>query len=337
MTPKDYLAVIPPACDPVLLAENETRSFFPIGEAMSSVPCREHIFECELHRSPPVGDYSICMEQAAAEAFLSEASSGTMAEWLRESAGFRAAQGFISKWARDDTLRRNVNCFWMEFDRSQMEQNPPEPCLFFDAASVGPKADNGWALDAVETILGRPVADELKARLYACIEALPADASLFQLGAMHSRRSNDLTARLFTGSLPPEKAIDYLDKIGWDGDQNPLAEFLSWAADFWDGTCILDFDVSGSGISSKIGVNISAHGENKPKLKQWLTALEERNLAMAEKIQGIDRWLAPQPNLEPLRPGVSHMKIPWNDRPLGAKIYLWHREPPAIIQNLNRW
>lgn len=277
---------------------------------------------------------------------------GSFSELFMQRPEWKQIALFSEEWTNKDSLLKNkVKCFWLEFDMPEMQSDLIIPSVFFGPekipqdASSDPEAQFRWLVnDALPLLRGKRLPLKVKEQLLSCIEKIPKGASLFQVGTMLSRSTNDV--RLYINKIHPERIIPYLTLLGWhdtdDQLQNLIMDIGAKAERF-----VLSFDVTADGIGPRIGLECSFE-ENRyheePRWEPLFDYLVEQGMCLPEKRDALLRYsgvehpddfsggvmkplVSVSQHLDDIFSGslvryISHVKVVYiPGRPLEAKAY----------------
>ncbi|WP_031515858.1 hypothetical protein [Desulfofalx alkaliphila] len=187
-----------------------------------------------------------------------------------------------------------VNCWpwsiediWFEMDYGQCDRQLPQPCFFFNAGEMikGRDADTELLFFVLGKLLDEQQLNLLKDKIVSVIKELPPAVGLFQVGTMLARNKDRV--RIFTDDLTWVQAIDYLSAIAWPGPVSELEELFQLVHQYSDGQYQVDFDVTGQGISKKIGINFRPREKALPALMENLV---KHRLCTHVKRKGVLNW-----------------------------------------------
>lgn len=210
---------------------------------------------------------------------------------------------FSEAWAEKDSLmKKQVKCFWLEFDMPESTSEVSIPSVFFGPekiqsdSSQSPKIQFSWLVnEALPLLRGRPLPLVVKQQILRCIEKMPKGASLFQVGTMLSRSTNDV--RLYINKVRPQNILSYLNALGWSDVDDTflyLIKDLEKKADRF----VLSFDVTPEGIEPRIGLECSFEENRFHEEKRWEELFEylvQKGLCLPQKRDALLRY-----------PGVEH-------------------------------
>lgn len=295
-----------------------------------------YILETALDSPETAVDLSICILKKEASILVNHWQQEELNNLIRQNKNWEKPARFCALWTEPNSvMHSSISDVWFEFDHHQLEKDLAEACFFFSPIILHNRFNHDprylllkkqqidRLLDSTLSILLEndfPV--KLKDNVTSCIEALPSNGAVFQVGAMLPRNSKGL--RICT-TMPVGDYPKYLENIGWKGDFTYLGQLLQAFKRFAD-AIFIDFDADEE-IFPKIGIECgfrgSDPGSTKQKLEIFLSYLKEQHLCVEEKAESIFKWLD--------KPGgkriISHLKIILDqDNSLKAKAYLaWQR------------
>jgi hypothetical protein len=264
---------------------------------------------------------------------------------LAERTEWQRLRDLCQAWIEPTSpLHHALRGLWLEFDLDRAPSRVPPPSVFlrFEGGSSPhtslTEAEKSRILTetALPMLTGRPLANPVKTRVRACLEALPPGARLTEAGLM-LQRGSDAVRLCFTG-LAERRIPAYLRRVGWEGPSESLKETLTAfsevettgrAARMQVG--YLDIDVSET-VHPAIGLEYFFLRQLAQELREsrWLDELVRRGLCAPEKCAGLLEWPGHAPtrlaHLE--RPGLlvrrtNHVKLVLPpEGPLLAKAYL---------------
>lgn len=309
-----------------IVSEPALHAIKQLAPTLKGFSTAENIYELELTETAALtADFSfdITQERAAACTAAQALAAGGSAAW-------NTAAEVFALWNNPGTQSyRSIGDLWFEFDYGECESGRANPCLFIDATRVVRGQPNSWVYEEpLAAMLGGPVPAALQKHLDNCIQALPQNEGLFQLGVMLARQNGEQKVRLFTNEL---SLINFTDFLKQAEVPTPLPHaFLQLMRGHADGKYIADFDVSESGPSAKIGVNFGLSSYEPQGLSAFLDALCALNMAQKERCTPLLSWCGGMRD-------ISHFKLVLDPpNPPRAKVYL--REwPQDVFENMRRW
>ena len=205
---------------------------------------------------------------------------------------------FAKAWADPKSvLNDKVQCFWLEFDMPKKTSEIPIPSVFFGPTKSSEDVTSGdlsrykWLIDeAIPLLKGQKLSENLSKLIIDCLDKMPENGVLFQVGMMLSRDVN--VVRLHINKLMPEQIIPYLLSIGWRYDTVELRNLINDFKDLAD-RFVISYDVMENGIGPKIGIELSFSGNNFQNEKRWkqlLDYLVQKNMCIPEKRDALLRY-----------------------------------------------
>lgn len=228
---------------------------------------------------------------------------GSFSELFMQRAEWKQIALFSEEWTnKESVLKNKVKCFWLEFDMPEQHSDMIIPSVFFgpeklpkDVTSDSP-AQFAWLVNnALPLLQGQPLSKKVKEQVLTCIQKIPRGASLFQVGTMLSRSTNDV--RLYINKIHSEEILPYLSLLGWkDSDahlQTLIGDIQTKAERF-----VLSFDVTAEGIGPRIGLECSFEENRYNEETGWkplFDYLVTQGMCLPEKRDALLRY-----------PGVEH-------------------------------
>lgn len=250
------------------------------------------------------------------------------------AARFPSVEGFLLRWVGGALA--SVRSVWLEFDLDRELDPPPAPVV---CAKLPQGADSGWLVNTLLPALqGRSLPAGQRALILACLDALPASASLLYVFSLRARGNGAIRLEIF--GLEPAAMLAYLRSLA--PETAPAVEEVSA---IFEGVerLHLSFDVADA-ILPRIGIEGSfpRQPSREPRWEAFFERLVRRGLCSPEKRDaalawpGYDTfWTAPErwPVAEIGPRGLcvralSHLKVVCaSDRNPEAKVYLTFGPP----------
>ena len=250
-------------------------------------------FECRLGATDRRTDLAFAISGIGKDrqALVDVMRNGSLPEQFIQQQEWKQLEGFTKSWAdASSALHDKIKCFWLEFDMPESLPAIPIPCVFFGLAKLpkGVSNNNGsqyeWiARDALPLLQGRQLPENLENNLMECLEKMPKNASLFQVGTMLSRSTNAI--RLCVNKLSPIQILPYLNSIGWTDETGEFTSLIGELEDKAD-RFVIDFDVTENGIGPKVGIELSFTGnrfQNETRWDQLFDYLVEKGMCIPKK------------------------------------------------------
>jgi len=262
-------------------------------------------FEIHLGDSRPRADWAFAVSGAGDDRIVFEnvLKQGNLPASFTQQPEWKQIALFSEAWTqKDSTLKNKVKCFWLEFDMPETKSDVSVPSVFFgpekrsEDASQDLMTQYAWLVnDALPLLRGQPVSKGVKRQILNCIEKIPQGASLFQVGTMLSRSSNDV--RLYINKIHPRSIIPYLNALGWSDEENnfrTLIADLERRADRF----VLSYDVTSDGIGPRIGLECSFEENRYHEETRWedlFDYLVKKRMCLPQKRDALLQY-----------PGVEH-------------------------------
>jgi hypothetical protein len=193
-------------------------------------------------------------------------------------------EGFLLRWAAGALAP--VRSIWLEFDldREPDGDRPPAPVV---CAKLPHGIDPGWLTDTLLPALqGRPLPAGQRALILACLEALPASASLLYIFSLRARGSEAIRLEIF--GLEPAAMLGYLRSLAPE-----TASAVEEVSTIFAGVerLHLSFDVTAA-ILPRIGIE-GSYPHQPSREPRWATFFERlvrRGLCAPEKRDAALAW-----------------------------------------------
>jgi hypothetical protein len=303
-----------------------------------------YIFETELASPNPEVDFSICILIKELRYLLKHWRKEELQAIIQKDTIWEKLFHFCSEWEDSKSpLNHYVSDVWFEFDNNQLNKDLPQPCFFFSPRNLHKRERKrdynifqqssslmniDWLFNSALTILFKKyLTYKLKKNVKKCIEILPRNGAVFQIGVMMAR---DLDRLRICSSMPIDDYTIYLKEIVWNGSYDYLVYLLQTLKTYVD-VVFIDIDV-GEKIYPKIGLECCYRkGINvKPRLKKFLNFLMAQHLCIKEKTEIIFSWMNNTDDHsddisrdDRTKRTLSHIKIVMNsENVLKAKAYL---------------
>ncbi|MTI81347.1 MAG: hypothetical protein FH758_10785 [Firmicutes bacterium] len=311
---KKYIAGIGPSLPLEIISAAACNKLNQMANLFSDFAASEYIFESNLGTEAAEIDFSFRVLTEEKDC-LDLSTLSTDRTWNRIS-------NFLHFWSQ------GIEDIWFEMDYAEHEKALPQPCFFFNASQIkkGNQVDYHLLFGALKQLLENGQLKTLEGNIKDVIEHLPTKVGLFQVGIMLARHSDRV--RIFTTELTKIQVIEYLANIGWTGSINRLEQLFKLIHQYSDGQYIVDFDVTSTGISEKIGINFGL--DKRKTLPAFLDNLVNHQLCSDLKRKGVLAWLGskgsflgPDYGFSALIKDISHFKVSYLPADgLKAKAYL---------------
>ncbi len=250
-------------------------------------------FEIHLRDATQRADWAFAVsgEGSDREVLVNLIKNGRLPQQFLQQPEWRQIAEFSEEWAdQTSMLQKHIKCFWLEFDMPETLPTMFIPSVFFGPEKLpmgiasNESSEYQWLLDiALPLLRGQQLSKKVQHQVMNCIKKIPATASLFQVGTMLSRSSNDV--RLYINRIHPKEIIPYLKTLGWSdrtGEFQSLIDNLQDKADRF----VLSFDVNETGIGPRLGIEFSFSSiryHQETRWKKVLDYLVEKDMCLPEK------------------------------------------------------
>jgi len=264
-------------------------------------------FECRLTESISRADWAFAVSGADSDkkVLANLMNQGYIPDHFLQDAVWQRVQKFANTWANPQSaLDKRIQCFWLEFDMPQQPPTVPLPSVFFGpthlprGVATNTVSEYAWLTrSALPLLKGHSIHASVKRQLTTCLQQLPENASLFQVGVMLSRGDNE-NLRLFINHLNPSQILHYLRSIGWMRDADALATMLSDLKPLAD-RFVLGYDITPKGIGPRLGLECSFQEDNyhqEPRWEPFLDYLVSKKLCLPEKRDALLRFPGQESN-----------------------------------------
>jgi hypothetical protein len=296
----DYIkaAVLPWASEDLLSADS-IRQILATAAILPGDLTSFFGFECPLRERQGHADLLVCAQADGGGRMM---LAGERTHWrqtpdLQAHPVWKRVFAFAELWNKPSSpLYEKVHNMWLEFDTGSEADVVPVPSVFFGARGLERPAEgqatlslpnsHQWLTDmALPALREESLTDGEVTRIARCINALPKQAYVFQIGLMLSRRSR--LTRLCVRGVPPDQIVDYLQDAGWKGSAGELGVVIDSLAEHVQSFSV-DLDVD-SDVSLKIGLECYP-GPQVDQVRGLLDYLVSARLAVPEKAEAIARW-----------------------------------------------
>jgi len=250
-------------------------------------------FECRLGESNARADWAFAISGLNGDRYVltNLLKEGYLPGQLLDQNEWRQIRDFSKAWADPESiLNDKVQCFWLEFDMPKDSPDIPVPCVFFgptklpEGASVNDFSNYDWLTKmALPLLRGQPLSKAIEFNLKNCVERMPKNATLFQIGTLLSRSVNGV--RIYINKLQPKDVLPYLNSIGWFDETGEFTRLINDIKDMAD-RFVLSFDVNEDGIGPRVGIELSFDSnvfQNETRWVKLLDYLVAKGLCLSEK------------------------------------------------------
>ena len=257
-------------------------------------------FECHLGGEKPRADWAFAISGLGKdkEVFSTMLKNGSFPGLFLKQPEWQQISVFANAWADEGTtLNDKVQCFWLEFDMPESANGVPIPCVFFGpskSANLQPgniKSKYEWfTKSALPLLRGQKLSKSVEKTIYDCLEKMPENTSLFQIGTMLSRASN--AVRLHINKIKPEQIIPYLENIGWKDESGEFTKLIDDLKNKVD-RFVISYDVTDNGIAPRIGIELSFTSNlfHKEDWNQLFDYLIEKGICPPKKRDGLMEYV----------------------------------------------
>lgn len=353
MTPSsidDYLHIAEPHLPKALISRRWLAAVRRLSRRLPAGITSLLAFECRLGDEPSDAGFAIAISGGAeAEALAGHPLSASFLQQLH----WQRLRDFCATWTEPSSvLHSEVKNVCVEFDVGPGAVADSTPSVFMGLQHGVRRSGAGASSDkprpvqkALHALTGRWVPGSVAQMLYDCVDRLPPQAEVFQLGCMSARADGPL--RICVAGLAPGQIASYLSDIRWAGDVGEVAALVDGLVRFVD-RIDLALDVSGQ-VGPRIGLECPFLPRGTPHfVPQWqafLGYLVENGLCSDTKRDALisypglsheraepERWPRPLLDLSAfmgstrvstVTRALHHGKISLQDgRPTEAKAYL---------------
>ena len=250
-------------------------------------------FEIHLRESKQRADWAFAISGAGGDrnVLVNLLKQGNFPFSFMQQPEWQQIAAFSEAWnGKDLRIKEQVKCFWLEFDMPQTDPAVLIPSVFFGPEKISQdtlqdvKTQFSWLINSALPLLrGRQLSKQVKQQILRCIQKIPPGASLFQVGTMLSRSTQDV--RLYINKIHPQEIIPYLHALGWseeDDKYQRLVEEIQTKAERY----VLSFDVTADGIGPRIGLECSfeeSRYHEETRWKELFDYLVEKEMCLPEK------------------------------------------------------
>jgi hypothetical protein len=251
-------------------------------------------FECRLGDATSRTDWAFAVSGAGNDrnVLTNLLSHEYLPGYFFQEETWQRVRHFANRWsAPSSILQDKIQCFWLEFDMPNPAPQIPIPSVFFGPAKLpaGKRhtdvSQYNWLItSALPLLRGHRVLPAIQKGMRNAIRNLPDNATLFQVGTLLSREKND-NVRFYVNHLTSSQIISYLETCKWEGDTSTLFSLLRNLGTIAD-RLVLGFDITASGIDSRIGVECSFLSDAYHEETRWrdlLDVLVSRKLCLPER------------------------------------------------------
>ncbi|MDH6059586.1 hypothetical protein NWP17_03885 [Chrysosporum bergii ANA360D] len=291
---KDYVKLVQPYTSSALISSATWGKINAIAALLPSDITSFFGFECPLGIAAARSDFLICAEAAESGREVLAANHGGLPKLLLSDPIWHQIHKFSQAWQNETSaLYQQVHNVWLEFDIDDYGDSLPVPSCFFGPQPIysSKSPDAGLAENnsyewitrtGLQLLLNANLPEAVEEELFKCLDLLPHEAYVFQIGVMLARNVNN-QVRVCIRNISPEQIGEYLQKIGWSGSVDILEVFLQEISGLVE-RIDLDIDV-GESIGAKIGLEcyFSKQPKLEPRWQLFLNYLVGKNLCLTGK------------------------------------------------------
>jgi hypothetical protein len=287
----DFLCLVEPHLSEVLISPQNYAEIKNLIDYFTGNITSFFGFESSLNTSDNESDFlfAVSSKRGEREALLHLIENGNFPDTFCQKPEWQRITKFTLAWTDPNSiLFHKVLGLWFEFDSENLVSDVPTPNIFIHPVPIQmcPSKDisqHTWLIHTALPILkGRRLPKIIEQKIMNCIQKLPLDSSLFQVGIMLSRPTSQI--RLVMKRMHPNQIIPYLNSIGWTDETNGLSSLIDELAKYIT-RIVLHISV-GEKIDNKIGIECSFYPDLYNKETRWtdfLTFLTEKGLCLSKK------------------------------------------------------
>lgn len=289
----DYIKLVEPYTSSALISPETWLKIKAVADFLPRNITSFFGFECPLTIAEPQSDFLICTDAEPSESKILASENGELPLALISAPIWEQINQFSKEWQNQvSILHQQVNNIWLEFDINDYHSDLPLPSCFFGAQSLYSRksphvniAENRyeWVTGkALPLLLNDNLPESVAANFCHCLDFLPQEAYVFQIGLMLARKIKN-QVRVCIRNISPGEIPEYLQEIGWTGSVDILKGFLRELSGLVD-RIDLDIDV-GETVAPKIGLECYLLEQPKlePRWQLFLNYLVDRNLCLSSK------------------------------------------------------
>jgi hypothetical protein len=255
-------------------------------------------FECPLGTVAPAADFLVCAKssEGGREILAGERPGREIPDAFRRHPVWRRIRAFANEWHDSGSpLFDGVHNIWVEFDIKRSPDPIPAPSVFLGSNDLRPPASANrdempprceWLTGAaLPLLMGSAVDPAVERQIARCLNLLPPEAFVFQVGVMLARASE--IVRLCVRGIRSEQIAPYLESLSWTGSRAALEDLLTQFGPL-TGRIDLDLDVADR-IMPKIGLECYPQ-MSRAATAQLLDRLVASGLAVPAKAQGVTAY-----------------------------------------------
>ncbi|MEI6435651.1 MAG: hypothetical protein WCP32_12455 [Bacteroidota bacterium] len=319
---RDHLTVISPAIQPGLMCPENIEALETFCSLFPFDIAQDFGFESRLGKPEAVCDFflQIRKESEGAKILAGKSPIAGLAKELLHDPLWQKISSLFAAWSNPgNILHEALEVFWFEFDRQELSYNLTPNIFFRILENSGEDRRSQWksrvkVLDEIYNILfGIPFPKALAENLRMCIEALPENAGLYQIGFMIPRQTEAI--RLVLVKILPHQLEQFLKEIQWTGEFAKVLQMINRYSPKFDYS-VYNINI-GNEILPDLGVEMYFNNLLQPQFNsRWydtLDFLESDKLLTMEKKVALIRFCGKR-TVNFLYPinyicGLNHLKL----------------------------
>jgi len=285
-TLEELLAPVVPHIPKELVSEAAWANIAAVARGLPGAMTSFVGFECRLGRPERRADFLVRTRADGGEReYLGCLGDGATPDHQRDHDVWRRLREFAARWGSPESpINREIDRVWLEFDVDRPSPAIPLPSVFLGHRDSCHR--ECWMTESGLPLLrGGHLPVAVEGQLKRCVDALPAGARVFSVGAMLARDSE--AVRLCITGLGSQGIMDYLERIRWNGASSDVRDLLTrWSA--LVDHIGLQIDV-GETVGPRIGLEYHGRAING-QLQSWrlfVEALVRDGLCLPEKRDGL--------------------------------------------------
>lgn len=288
----NYIDLLRPSLSQQLISDEQLSYIRAIAEVLPSAMTYFFGLECPLSIPDARGDFLVCTtpEDSGFQILGDRHANLYLPDSLKAHPVWRQVQNFSHVWCEEGSaLHEKVKNFWLEFDVDGMPDPIPVPSCFFGPGAVYPEPESTayhWITrQGLQLLRNQDISTEIEHKLFQCLDQLPHNAYVFQIGTMLARKAD--AVRVCIRDIAPDQVGDYLRKLDWAGS---VTELECWLKELSAFTERVDIGIDlGETIGAKIGLEcyLSKQPKFEPRWEVFLNYLVDKGLCVPQKREGL--------------------------------------------------
>lgn len=302
--PVDYLHFIHPSIPDQLISSDNYSRICHLASYFNNNISSFFGFETRLNSEKGLADYlfAVSSHRGEKEALNALLHSYKFQSFVNQYREWNNLKLFTREWCKEGSLlNKKVQGLWFEFDMNNEINGLPIPSVFINTTPIS----NNFSIDdeqyhwlteiAIPLLMGEKLSKDIEKNFINCIQKLPNDTYLIDIGIMLSRSSSNI--RLMLNKFKPDEIIPYLQSINWKGDISNLQILISELEKYVN-RITLHFGINGH-VNSSIGIECSMKSDllnNGEKWSRFLDYLSEKGLCTLEKKEKVLNFIGSDVN-----------------------------------------